>query len=228
LQWAGNYRFIADDPMKISMKKRDATRAAVSAVLLPQMRDAQVALDIVSPYFVPGDKGSASLVNSARTGRQVRVLTNSLAANDVAAVHGGYSRYRPRLLKAGVQIWELKPLTGIPNDKSLFGSSGASLHTKALSIDQKTLFVGSYNIDPRSTWLNCEQGVLVENPVLVTQFRAIFDTQTQGSHAWRVSREVGALTWTDDLGSSRKEPQTTFSQRMQAWFARLLRIDAQL
>jgi putative cardiolipin synthase len=233
MEWSGNYRFIADDPLKISMKKRDAHRAAVSAVLLPAMRDAHSALDIISPYFVPGDKGSTGLVNTARAGSVVRILTNSLAANDVAAVHGGYSRYRKKLLKGGVQLWELKPLAGSAKDpgtkeSSLFGSSGASLHTKALSIDQKTLFVGSYNLDPRSTWLNCEQGVLVESPALVTQFRAIFEAQTAGSHAWRVTREAGELRWTDDQGVTSKEPQTTFGQRMQAWFARVLRIDAQL
>jgi putative cardiolipin synthase len=228
VEWSGNYRFIADDPLKISMKKRDTNRAAVSAVLLPAMRDAKSALDVISPYFVPGDKGSTGFVNTARGGSQVRILTNSLAANDVAAVHGGYSRYRNKLLKGGVLLWELKPLAGTTADKSLFGSSGASLHTKALSIDQKTLFVGSYNLDPRSTWLNCEQGVLVESPALVTQFRAIFEAQTAGSHAWRVTREAGELHWADDQGVTSKEPQTSFSQRMQAWFARVLRIDAQL
>jgi len=230
MEWSGNYRFIADDPLKISMKKRDANRAAVSAVLLPAMRDARSALDVISPYFVPGDKGSTGLVNTARAGSQVRILTNSLAANDVAAVHGGYSRYRNKLLKGGVQLWELKPLavSADKSDKSLFGSSGASLHTKALSIDQKTLFVGSYNLDPRSTWLNCEQGVLVDSPALVTQFRAIFEAQTAGSHAWHVTREAGELRWSDDQGVTSKEPQTTFAQRMQAWFARVLRIDAQL
>ena len=228
MQWSANYRFIADDPLKISMKKRDAHRAAVSAVILPVMRDATSALDVVSPYFVPGDKGSTGLVNTARAGSQVRILTNSLAANDVAAVHGGYSRYRHKLLKGGVQLWELKPLTGEKKDSSLFGSSGASLHTKAMAIDGKNLFVGSYNLDPRSTWLNCEQGVLVESPALVTQFRAIFEAQIAGSHAWRVTREAGELRWADDAGVTSKEPQTSFGQRMQAWFARVLRIDAQL
>ncbi|HEU4781430.1 MAG TPA: phospholipase D family protein [Steroidobacteraceae bacterium] len=228
MEWSDTYRFIADDPQKITMKKRDANRAAVSAVLLPAMRDARSALDIVSPYFVPGDKGSTGLVNTVHAGSQVRILTNSLAANDVAAVHGGYSRFRPKLLKGGVQLWELKPLSIGETDSSLFGSSGASLHTKALSIDRRTLFVGSYNLDPRSTWLNCEQGVLVESPALVTQFREIFETQTAGSHSWRVTRVRGELKWTDDKGESTVEPQTTFSQRMQAWFARTLRLDAQL
>ena len=228
MEWSANYRFVADDPLKISMEKRDAHRAAVSAVILPAMRDARTSLDVISPYFVPGDKGSTGLVNTAKAGSQVRILTNSLAANDVAAVHGGYSRYRNKLLKGGVQLWELKPLAGGAADKSLFGSSGASLHTKGFSIDRKTLFVGSYNLDPRSTWLNCEQGVLVDSPPLVEQFRAIFEAQTAGSHAWRVTREAGELRWADDRGVVSKDPQTTFSQRFQAWFARVLRIDAQL
>jgi len=228
MQWSANYRFVADDPLKISMEKRDANRAAVSAVILPAMRDAKTSLDVISPYFVPGDKGSTGLVNTAKSGSAIRILTNSLAANDVAAVHGGYSRYRHKLLKGGVQLWELKPVAAGTTDKSLFGSSGASLHTKGFSIDRKTLFVGSYNLDPRSTWLNCEQGVLVESPALVEQFRAIFEAQTAGSHAWHVTREAGELRWADDQGVTSKDPQTTFSQRFQAWFARVLRIDAQL
>ena len=228
MQWSGNYRFIADDPLKITMEKRDAHRAAVSAVLLPATHAAQSALDIISPYFVPGDKGSAAFVNSANAGKRVRILTNSLAANDVAAVHGGYSRHRRKLLKGGVQLWELKPLAGGTANASVFGSSGASLHTKALAIDDKALFVGSYNVDPRSTWLNCEQGVLVENAELTAQFRAIFEAQTAGTRAWRVSLEGGELRWADDKGVSSAEPQTSFSRRMQAWFARVLRLDAQL
>jgi putative cardiolipin synthase len=229
MEWTSVYKFIADDPLKVTMEKRDSKRAVVSTLLLDAMGGAHSALDIISPYFVPGGKGSKALTGAAQSGQQVRILTNSLAANDVAAVHGGYSRHRPKLLKAGVQLWELKPLTATTKENSsLFGSSGASLHTKALSIDQKTLFVGSYNLDPRSTWLNCEQGVLVESPVLTAQFRSIFEAQIAGSHAWHVSLQAGELRWADDHGVTSKEPETTFTKRMQAWFARVLRIDAQL
>jgi putative cardiolipin synthase len=90
------------------------------------------------------------------------------------------------------------------------------------------LFVGSYNLDPRSTWLNCEQGVLVESPALTAQFRAIFETQTEGARAWRVTLEGGKLRWADDKGVSSSEPETTFWRRTQAWLARVLRLDAQL
>jgi putative cardiolipin synthase len=42
----------------------------------------------------------------------VHVLTNSLAANDVAMVYGGYTESRDTLLEGGVEIWELKPTPG--------------------------------------------------------------------------------------------------------------------
>ena len=123
----------------------------------------------------------------------MRILTNSLAANDVGAVHGGYSQYRKDLLEGGVKLWELKPLTGTKAKASMFGSSGSSLHTKALVVDGERLFVGSYNLDPRSTSLNCEQGVLVRSAALGGQFEQIFDTQSDGARAWSVTLVDGDL-----------------------------------
>lgn len=228
LQWAKTYQFVADDPDKVTMQERDAKRAQVSAALVPMAQGAQSRLSIISPYFVPGDNGTALLTSAARSERNVRVLTNSLVANDVAAVHGGYARYREPLLEAGVQIWELKPLTDSKPESSFLGSSGASLHTKALAVDGRTLFVGSYNLDPRSAWLNCEQGVLVENDVLAQQLEQIFQKQTDGEHAWRVALEQGKMSWSDGRERLDKEPDASLGRRFQAWFARAFRLDAQL
>ena len=85
---------------------------------------------------------------------------------------------------------ELSPLAVSRARSSLFGSSGASLHTKAFIVDNNTVFVGSYNLDPRSTWLNCEQGVLVEDEALATQLRSVPAQQIDGQHAWKVSLAV--------------------------------------
>jgi putative cardiolipin synthase len=227
MEWSAKYQFVADDPNKVMMKERDEKRAQVSAALVPVAEGAQSQLSIISPYFVPGDRGTAILTGAARAERGVRILTNSLVANDVAAVHGGYSRYRKLLLDAGVQLWELKPLTGKP-ESSFFGSSGASLHTKALAVDGRVLFVGSYNLDPRSAWLNCEQGVLVENETLAAQLEQIFQQQSDGEHAWRVSLEQGKMSWSDGTGRLDKEPEASLSRRFQAWFSRAFHLDAQL
>lgn len=228
MEWTTGFQFISDDPLKATMKERDPRRSEVIAALAPAMQAATVDLTIISPYFVPGTVATNSLSDAARNGARVRVLTNSLVANDVAAVHGGYSRHRRRLLKGGVQLWELKPTAGSSVKASMLGSSGASLHTKALVVDSRTLFVGSYNLDPRSTWLNCEQGVLVENPALSRQLEALFAAQTSGARAWRVSLKDGGLHWSDGQETFIRDPKATIGGRFEAWLARVLRIDAQL
>lgn len=227
IEWAATFRFVSDDPLKITMEKKDALRSQVGAVLVPLVRSTQSSLTVISPYFVPGEGGAGLLTDQAQAGRSVRILTNSLAANDVAAVHGGYSRYRTPLLKAGVQLWELKPIAD-ETESSLFGSSGASLHTKALTVDGTTLFVGSYNLDPRSTWLNCEQGVLVENAALAKQLETIFAQQIGAQHAWHVTLQKDDLQWTDGNENFDSDPKASMGRRFQAWLARVLRIDAQL
>jgi putative cardiolipin synthase len=228
MEWSASYSFAADDPLKATMKERDPQRSQVAVALATPIRDAQAGLALISPYFVPGEHGTQALVETAQAGKRVRILTNSLAANDVAAVHGGYSRHREALLEGGVQLWELKPLAGNEQQSSFLGSSGASLHTKALVIDGRTLFVGSYNLDPRSTWLNCEQGVLVETEVLAKQLEAIFATQVSGQRAWEVTLENEKLRWSDGSETFDSDPKASFGRRFQAWITRVLHLDAQL
>jgi len=226
--WTDTYRFVSDDPHKVSMPKGALERSQVRTLLVPAAEQARRSLTLISPYFVPGEEGTRILVQAAQAGRRVRVLTNSLIANDVAAVHGGYSRWRRALLEGGVALWELKPVPGTNVSASLFGGSGASLHTKALSVDGERLFVGSYNIDPRSAWLNCEQGVLAASEPLAARFEAIFDVQCEGARAWEVTLREGRLHWSDGGETYGNDPRAPASRRFQAWITRALRLDAQL
>src|SRR3546814_7099551 len=100
----------------------------------------------------------------------VGVVTNSLAANDVPAVHAGYASYRGQLLDGGVELYELRA-QGAGETHGLFGSSGASLHTKAFVIDGERGFIGSFNLDPRSAYLNTEMGVLFEDDDIARALR---------------------------------------------------------
>jgi putative cardiolipin synthase len=210
------------------MKKGDPGRTQVGLALLPMLQSAREKVTVISPYFVPGDEVTAAMTAAVAAGRPVRVLTNSLVANDVAAVHGGYSRYRKALLKGGVQLWEMKPVASGGSGSSVFGSSGASLHTKAFAVDGEQLFVGSYNLDPRSTWLNCEQGVLVKDMALTGELESSFDRQTDGAHAWRVTLKKGDLRWTDGRETFDSDPKASGWRRFQAWLTRVLHLDAQL
>ncbi|HEV8122585.1 MAG TPA: phospholipase D family protein, partial [Candidatus Polarisedimenticolia bacterium] len=144
--------------------------------LLPDLKHAigepRHQLDIVSPYFVPGKTGTKNLSAYPESGIQLRIVTNSLAATDVDAVHSGYAKSRKPLLRSGARLYELKPNAprdGAPaagHPKKSAGSSSASLHGKTLSVDRSRVFVGSFNLDQRSANLNTEMGVMIEDPQL--------------------------------------------------------------
>ncbi|MFC7608338.1 phospholipase D-like domain-containing protein [Teichococcus aestuarii] len=111
---------------------------------------------------MPGKAGMRVLEDLVRRGVRVTVITNSLAATDVVAVHAGYARYRPRLVELGIDLYELKRSGA--HGSGVFGSRGASLHTKALMVDRDLVFVGSFNLDPRSANLNTEMGAVARHP----------------------------------------------------------------
>src|SRR5215208_7225981 len=123
-------------------------------MLSPLVAGATRTIEITSPYFVPRNEAVKALIGLVKDGVDVTILTNSLAATDVAAVHSGYARHRPQLIKAGVRLFELQP-NGRASDISLFGSSGTGLHTKAFVADERLGFIGSFNFDPRSASLTC-------------------------------------------------------------------------
>ena len=226
LHWTADWTFVSDDPKKSELPIEQ--RSGVLKALKPALDGAQDEVALISPYFVPGENGAAYIEALDARGVDVRILTNSLAATDVAAVHGGYMRYRPSLLANGVQLWELKPTgTGTANF-SLGGSSGSSLHTKALIIDDRQIFVGSYNIDPRSTSLNCEQGVLASHPALAAELTALFERQLTGELSWQVTQVDGKLSWSDGTKTWDKEPESKGSQRVLAWLMKVLPVESQL
>jgi putative cardiolipin synthase len=158
---------------------------------------------VVSPYFVPGDEGVASFAALEARGVRVRILTNSLASNDVIATQAGYARYREALLRAGVELHELKPAGagregGLRLRDAVGGSSRAALHEKSFVADREWVFVGSLNLDPRSVRVNAEIGVLVRSPELAAQVAAIFERNASAQRAWRVELADGGVAWVDE------------------------------
>ncbi len=228
MHWSARFRFVADDPLKALGQDGDSAGSEVLATLRPALKASQTSVTIISPYFVPGDSGTRFLVHIAKAGSTVQVLTNSLAANDVALVYGGYSESRPGLLEGGVKLWELKPTAGSTVKSSLFGSSGASLHTKALAVDGRIAFVGSYNLDPRSTSLNTEQGIFVDSPAIAAQLEEFFRVDSSGDHAWAVTLHDGDLLWSDGTRTYDSSPEASAGRKFQAWIARVLPIESQL
>lgn len=194
LEWAMT-RMVSDDPAKV------VGRAKLATLLWTQVKDnlqpPQREFALVSPYFVPGAAGVEHFVGMVESGVKVTILTNSLEATDVVAVHAGYAKRRKALLKGGVVLFEMKSATAasVLKARHLAGSSSSSLHAKTFSVDRSDVFIGSFNFDPRSARLNTELGFLINSPALAAKIADATARESSG-RAYRVCLTVsGALRW---------------------------------
>ncbi|WP_246188460.1 phospholipase D family protein [Nitratireductor arenosus] len=194
LEWT-DARLFSDPPSKGLGKAKpgELMISQLNSVLGPVRKK----LDVISAYFIPGKKGTDYFRSVRSAGTEVNILTNALKSTDVAMVHAGYSKYRRRLLEAGIALYELKPRPGMPDgasELSASGSSGSSLHAKTLSVDGQRVFVGSFNFDPRSVYLNCEMGFLIESASMARHIHEAF-TRDIARNAYRVELHDGELRW---------------------------------
>jgi putative cardiolipin synthase len=225
-------RVIAEPPEKarrgLGARRRARAAGGIAADIADALRTAKREVRLISPYFVPGRAGTALLLDLVARGVAVSVVTNSLAATDVVAVHGGYMKYRRPLLEAGVAIHELKP--GPEDEKaSLLGSrGGAALHTKALVVDGLLAFVGSFNLDPRSAALNTEMGAFVRNPAVAKQVAEEQQRLMDPALSWRLSLVDGRMAWSDGTRLRHAEPGASWQRTLVAWLASVLPVEEQL
>lgn len=156
-------------------------------------------LTIISSYFVPTKDGVNTLVALAESGIDIKILTNSFDATDVTAVHSGYSQWRPNLLRAGVKIYELKSTASEEKRENKLwkarSQSSTSLHAKAFAVDDYQVFIGSYNVDPRSANINTEMGVIINDDELAGQLHnALSDDLLTQAYEVKLS-DNGKLQW---------------------------------
>lgn len=215
-EWSEVTLFV-DDPAKGLGKV--ASDDLIVERLFELASESQVSLDLVSAYFIPGERGAETLENLARSGVKVRVLTNSLDATDVMPVHAAYMRYRRDLLESGVELLELRALREEHRNRSLpeiLAGSASGLHAKVFGLDGKRVFIGSYNLDPRSARLNTEMGLLIESPAIAATLASQME---KPDFAYRVDiTDNGDLKWTEKGadGSEKTydaDPETSAFQR---------------
>ncbi|MHA1177732.1 phospholipase D-like domain-containing protein [Psychrobacter faecalis] len=156
-------------------------------------------LTIISSYFVPTKDGVNTLVELAEAGIDIKILTNSFDATDVTAVHSGYSQWRPSLLRAGVKIYELKSTASEEKRENKLwkarSQSSTSLHAKTFAVDDYQVFIGSYNVDPRSANINTEMGVIINDEELAKKLHSALSDELLGQ-AYEVKLlENGSLQW---------------------------------
>jgi len=216
-EWA-DVRMVSDDPSKGEGRAKPGE--LLWSRLIRMMKPPAHELELVSAYFVPGEGGVDQFVRMARRGVKVAILTNSLEATDVAAVHAGYAKRRKPLLEAGVTLFELKRTAtrARPRSHGPGGSSASSLHAKTFEVDRSLAFVGSFNFDPRSARLNTELGFLIESSTLAaTLGDAINRELAERSYQVRLG-PAGRLQWVDQVEGKEvvyeREPGAGFWRRL--------------
>jgi putative cardiolipin synthase len=225
---------LAYDPPAKAGGKASRTQLLVTQ-LTRMMGEPKRQLEVISPYFVPGERGVKSLCAIAARGAKLRIVTNSLAANDVVAVHSGYARWRPDLLRCGVRLYELKPggegpAPLKPGAWTRPGSSSASLHGKVFSLDRSRAFVGSFNLDPRSIALNTEMGLVIDSPLLAGKISDALDKRAAaGAYEVRLRKDGKGLEWIEHADGRElvyfDEPGASAARSWSAWLLAHLPIE---
>jgi phosphatidylserine/phosphatidylglycerophosphate/cardiolipin synthase-like enzyme len=210
---------LADRPAKIASETSPEEEETIANNLSALMLSAKQELLVISPYFVPGKEGVAIFTKLVDQGVHIRILTNSLASTDSPLVHTGYARYRVGLLKLGIELSEMRPKLGQKRVRfHPFSSSNASLHAKALVIDQRTVFIGSMNMDARSAHTNSELGLVMRSAEIARQVTSLLDDiSADGSYKLQLLDHSNKIEWSSGETGSEKtwntDPETTRLQR---------------
>lgn len=189
---------------------------------------------IITPYMIPTEEIPDRLIEIRKEeDRRVRILVPSMHSNNHTMVHSHYRKYRKKLLKAGVELYELQ---GDPSeelreycDARELPAKFVSLHAKGFIFDRRWLLLGSLNMDPRSIEINTENMLVIDSPELAEEAVTLFDRLTENVNSWKVSLdESGQVMWKSDEKQTTFEPNRGFRQRFYAFLYRWLPIESRL
>ncbi|MBN2097359.1 MAG: phospholipase D family protein [Candidatus Omnitrophica bacterium] len=162
--------FIADGPGKT--KNSQAFRSSSVAEELSQLiTKTQKSIIIQTPYLVLPKNGVKVFEKLRRKHPEVdiRISSNSLSATDHFIAYAlSYQNKKKYLKKLRWRIFEFKhdpvdvnliapPVNLVEREKDYF----TCIHAKTYVVDKEKLFIGSFNVDPRSINLNTEAGLLI-------------------------------------------------------------------
>lgn len=178
---------------------------------------AEKELLITNAYLIPYERGIKLVRRLTDRGVRVRILTNSLASHDVPAVNSHYQEWRDDLINAGAELYELRAdpeIRGIVEVPPVQGEF-VGLHTKSAVVDRRHVFIGSMNLDPRSSSINTEAGAFVDSPGLAADVARLMERDMRPENAWQVFLdERGEPYWVNSEETVTQQPARNGAQRV--------------
>jgi cardiolipin synthase C len=190
-----NVTFISDTPGKNTNQFMLGGGGKTTEKLAELVEGAQHSIVIQSPYLVMSDQAIDLFKRARQRGVTVKINTNSLASTDNLMAFSGYRNQRDQLLKLGIDIYEFKPAPA--NAKVLFGNATNhqrtppifAIHAKTMVVDNQTVFIGTFNFDPRSQNLNTEVGMIAQDAGLASQVLQTILVDMQPENSWAAQNE---------------------------------------
>ncbi len=195
LVWEKRVTFVGDRPGKNKSKGLGGGGGSTSAIA-EAVGAARERVVIQSPYLVLSEYGLGFFADLAKRVK-VRVVTNSFGSTDNLPAYSGYRKIRSRLLASGVKVFEFKPQPAIEREilerRAELGTKPLifAIHAKTVVIDGETVFVGTFNLDPRSANLNTEVGVLVRSKTLARRVEASIEADMRPENSWDAATGEG-------------------------------------
>lgn len=228
----GRGRFLADAPAKVEMpmRQKEGYRGKIIIALNRLWKKTKKCAYVSAAYFVPGAGGIRTILDEEKAGVHVTIITNSLASTNAPTVYGKWEKYRNKLVRGGVEVYEFMQSAENRRDKhhdrERRQSSFSVMHSKTIVFDDKISWIGSFNLDPRSAYYNTENVAIFESPEFAQKLRDMIIDDTKTS--WRLSDCNGKITWTgrrtsDDTPKQyRHAPDTTIFRRVFKLFTKLI------
>jgi putative cardiolipin synthase len=220
LVW-GQVDFVSDLPGKNSGTHGLGGGGLSSAALAALVAAAEDEVVIQSPYLVASEPAFELFEDLRARGVRIRISTNSLASTDNLKAFSGYLDQRERLLEAGVEVFEYRPMPKVQHEiMSRYSELRAAapvfaVHAKTLVVDRRVAFVGTYNLDPRSENLNTEVGVVIHDAQQAAAVADAIATDTLPGNSW-------------NAGVDDPDRYASSAKRLRAWLWSWLPIDAVL
>jgi putative cardiolipin synthase len=224
--------FVADRP--VPADSGDTSKPKAAAKLLENLvNTAKKEVLLESAYLIFDDRQLAAMQEATHHGVQLKALTNSMASNDLIANHSGYAARRIDMLEHGIQLFELKPDTPLcelsTKDPSKCAPTIAyGLHAKSIVVDQQLAAIGSFNFNLRSTYLNTESILVINNRHFSERLANTIEQAMNEKNSWHLKLVEGNVHWYSDKEMWDNEPETSLSKRVKSRILQLFPIEKYL
>ena len=211
--------FLSDVPGKNSGEFGLGGGGESTNQLIRAVKSARDSILIQSPYLIMPEGGIELFEELVDRGIRIRISTNSLASTDNIQAFSGYQGQRKELLRAGVELYEFMDEPSIRTElidrypRIAENDPVFALHAKSMVIDDEKVFIGTFNLDPRSANLNTEVGMFVDSRALARQVTDSIERDMMPGNSWQTT-----VDFNPDFVVSR-------GKRFKSWFNRMLPIE---